>query len=734
MINKKNQKLFTKGNESLPSPGNKTYVSKEEFIRRTSELKKCKEDPVYFANHYYTIISLSAGETIIKLYPKQEELLKTMVEKDRVVVLASRQTGKCLFYTSKIKVCRKQHLNEIEEISIGDFFNRLKINKIHNEKFIEEGNASDWLVYTDKGLKQLLKAYKTIPFKVFNIKTKSYELKCADTHIVFNKDMQEVFIKDLKINDKIQTENGIEDIIEISCLDELIEQNMYDLELDNNSDHRFYSNGILSHNSTTYCIFCLWMTMFHRDKKILICANKEKVALEFIDRIQFAFTLMPFWLKPGVEEWNKSSLTFSNNCKIEGMATSADAGRSKSCNVLILDEFAFVQPNIAEKMWNSVYPIVSSALGSKVIMVSTPCGTGNIYYETYNKAILGVSEEGWTPFKILWNEIGRPDPEKWKQKQIESLNGDMKAWAQEFECSFLSSSQTLINLEVLQKYIQRILSNKNPIEVSIGNLEGVKLTLWNKPIKDHVYVCGVDTAEGIGGDFSVITVLDVTIVSKTEQVAVFSSSAVSTNAFSYVVNEVGKMFNNAPLIIESNSIGKSIIDALWNVYEYENIVNFGTKNDPTKQGIFSQNTIKTKACLWLKQFLENENANILLKDKYLIYELETFERKNGVISFFRAAGNKKDDRVMSLCWAVFALHPEVVETVFIVEKYVQNSFNKTIPEKLCNFQNNYYSEYTPSVWNENSSKETENTSDVQLGLVGDELIDDNTPISLGFFN
>lgn len=607
---------------------------------------------------------------------------------------------------------------------------------IEQEKIIESINISDWEIETDTGWESINAIHKTIPFKVFELKTETHSIKCADNHVIFKEDYTGTFVQFLNIDDLIWTDTGLEKVLSVTEFD--YEENMYDLELSSESkNHRHYVNGILSHNSTTYCIYVLWLLMFHKDKRVLICANKEKVALEFIDRIKFAFELMPYWLKPGVDEWNKSRIAFSNNSAVEGMATSGDTGRSKSCNVLILDEFAFVRAEIAEKMWNSVYPIVSNALGSKVIMVSTPNGTGNIFYETYHKASMGISDDGWKHFRIDWHEYPGHD-ETWKRKQIASLNGDLRAWNQEFGNVFLGSSMTLINAELMQSHERKAMFYDAAQIIKLGKQDGLELSMWKPPVKGRVYVAGVDVGEGVGGDSSVVTVFDVTEFRRAEEVAKFASNVVSTDAFAFAIKEIGNMYYRCPLAIECNSIGKSIIDLLWNVYEYDNLVNHGTKNDPNKLGIYSQNSIKSRACMWLKEFLEDKDAQIILRDKYLICELESFERKTGFVTLFRAAGNKHDDRVMSLVWTIFALHPDNVENYFIVEKFAKNSFGNQIPEKLASFNSEFYQETdNSSKWGEDYGKYATSQDLTEItpkGLPGDEAVDDNTPLNLGFFN
>lgn len=205
-----------------------------------------------------------------------------------------------------------------------------------NRKYEATYNVDDYEILTDMGWEDINSVSKTIPYDVWEIKTKNYTLKAADDHILFLENGNEIFLKDLKIGDKIKCHNGNDEVISIKKLN-LIE-NMYDLDI-NSKNHRFYSNGILSHNSTAYTVFALWYAIGNKDKSVLICANKFKTAKDILQRIKMAYEELPLWLKPGILEWNAASIKFDNGCKITAEATSGSSGRGGSINVLVLDEF-----------------------------------------------------------------------------------------------------------------------------------------------------------------------------------------------------------------------------------------------------------------------------------------------------------------------------------------------------------------------------------------------------------
>lgn len=106
----------------VKKPFVKEMLSKEAFEQRIKDIAHAKRDIVWWAEKFFKIVTLDKGLTNIKLYDKQKELLQYMVDNTRVITLASRQTGKCVFKDTLVKIKNKQ-TGEIQEIKIIDFFN-----------------------------------------------------------------------------------------------------------------------------------------------------------------------------------------------------------------------------------------------------------------------------------------------------------------------------------------------------------------------------------------------------------------------------------------------------------------------------------------------------------------------------------------------------------------------------------------------------------------------------------
>jgi DNA repair exonuclease SbcCD ATPase subunit len=92
-------------------------------------------------------------------------------------------------------------------------------------------------------------------------------------------------VKNLKIGSLIQTADGVEAITNICA--HAREENMYDIEV-SSSDHRYYSNRILSHNTTiinalSYALFGQALTNIRKDNLINKTNSKQMlVTIDFI--------------------------------------------------------------------------------------------------------------------------------------------------------------------------------------------------------------------------------------------------------------------------------------------------------------------------------------------------------------------------------------------------------------------------------------------------------------------
>lgn len=388
--------------------------------------------------------------------------------------------------------------------------------------------------------------------------------------------------------------------------------------------------------TTTTVGYMLWSVLFQEDYTIGILANKGALAREILGRLQKAYEYLPIWLQQGIIVWNKGNIELENGSKIYAYATSASGVRGGSYNLIFLDEFAFVQHNMAQDFFQSTYPVISSGQTTKVIIVSTPNGL-NLFYKMWTDAIEGRST--YKPVEVHWSMVPGRD-EKWKKETI--ANTSEEQFRVEFETEFIGSSATLISGAKL-----RSLAFHNPI----SSIDG--LDVYEEPKKGHLYICTVDCAEGVEQDYSTINVIDVSEVPY-RQVAKYRNNKLPLLFFPTIVYSTAMKFNEAFVLIETNNIGQQVVDILHYDLEYENVYKIdhhhikgqsisGGFKRRSNFGIRTTKTVKKIGCANLKTLVESDK--LIINDFDTIAELNTFAR---IRDTYAAEEGNNDDLVMGL--------------------------------------------------------------------------------------
>lgn len=387
-----------------------------------------------------------------------------------------------------------------------------------------------------------------------------------------------------------------------------------------------------SGKTTTVGIYALWYAMYNKDKTIAILANKADMAKAILLEIKDAYEEMPAYLKPGVKEYNAHSVIFDNGCKILARATSPNALRGETVNLLILDEFAFVDPHVADPFFTSNYPTLSSTDG-QCIIISTPNGTGNLFFDIWQKA--QRKENTFASIRVDWWEVDGRD-EKWKEGMIKNMG--LIKFNQEFGNKFAGSVVTLIDADFIIKKLKAVNPIASPDEYT---------NIWEYPKPGRKYLISIDTAGGVGSDYSVMNVFDITDCPQEpmRQVATYRRNTITPPAFSTVVYDSLLVWNNAYLIGEINGLSNEVLTRIQEK-EYLNI--YYDYDDETF-GIYSDRSSKPKAAVWFKDDLET--GKILLVDQKTLEEIGYFEEVKPGVYKAKSGRNNHDDMVMTCIWA-----------------------------------------------------------------------------------
>jgi hypothetical protein len=223
-------------------------------------------------------------------------------------------------------------------------------------------------------------------------------------------------------------------------------------------------------------------------EKILIIANKLDTSLEMANKIKAFVTQWPSWTGVEFDKTKNSQKHYklTNGCEVKAVATSKDALRGFTPTILVFDEAAFIEAD--SDFWSAC--MASLSTGGKVIVVSTPNGYDQIYYEIYYKELRILMDAGYKPCS------------SWFEKMVKKLKYDKRKVSQELECNFLGSGDNVFDSLMMQKIRENMILE--PIQKLMGNA----LWIWKEPVIGHKYIMGVDVSRGDSEDFSSFQIVD----------------------------------------------------------------------------------------------------------------------------------------------------------------------------------------------------------------------------------
>ena len=214
-----------------------------------------------------------------------------------------------------------------------------------NDKIVETIPLEGWEVFDGAKMSPARALHRTKPYRVWKVETASRKIECADFHFLFYEDGCKVMASELRVGDLIQVDGGTEKVISIEMTDKVEE--MWDMEM-NTPEHKWSTNGIVSHNTTTCTAFILHYILFNADKKVAVLANKGAQAREIMGRIELAYLHLPKWLQCGVKAWNKGSMELANGSSVIAATTSSDSVRGQSYSCVVAGTLVTLKNNNGE--------------------------------------------------------------------------------------------------------------------------------------------------------------------------------------------------------------------------------------------------------------------------------------------------------------------------------------------------------------------------------------------------
>jgi hypothetical protein len=424
--------------------------------------------------------------------------------------------------------------------------------------------------------------------------------------------------------------------------------------------------------------------IFDADKATALLANKSRTSGEVLDKIKEIMKQLPFFMKPGILGLNSGTMSFDNGCRIFCAPTTIDALNGKTCNILYIDEFAFVgkgrnKIEYQKEFLANAKPILSSQKDSglcKLIISSTPMGK-EYFYELFYNALLGKNY--MKASKVCWWEIPGKTID-WAKKEIASIG--LSKFKMQYEMSFDVHSETLLSMKTMRRLSKY---KKDFISAQFDILSDYEDCLFfDKDIEidqeNDVFCLSVDIAEGLKRDYSVIQIIrlefnQITYRFEFVQVGVFASNEIPIEKFAAIARELFNSLNPnySKLLVEYNTYGEFFFKCLNDINSeeevpLESIVKFKRNSDSeTKiKGLRTNTEVKKIAIKSFKSLTDDNQLKV--EEDLTIKEIENFQiTSKGTYS----ASIGHDDRVTPLINFSYWVQLNEPEYQYWTEEYAE---------------------------------------------------------------
>ena len=176
-------------------------------------------------------------------------------------------------------------------------------------------------------------------------------------------------------------------------------------------------------------------------------------------------------------------ITFSNGSRILSLPSTSDGLRGWTASCVCVDEAAFVYK--LDEIMQGISPTLTRDPNAELILTTTPAGMNGPFYEMYSRAL---DDEQWyvqttTIHDAIQNGLVVD------LDSLHSLCPDKDIFAQEYECKFMSSYGSLIDLDIIDWYDEMPKGNhENYLGMDIGSTSDRSAIVTAKRILDITYI------------------------------------------------------------------------------------------------------------------------------------------------------------------------------------------------------------------------------------------------------
>ncbi len=384
--------------------------------------------------------------------------------------------------------------------------------------------------------------------------------------------------------------------------------------------------------------FALWLLLFRPIATVLLFSRRDEEAVDLLTvRLKGMYDHLPDFLRlhndRGLDD-NDHSWQLTNGSR--AMAFPTSGGDSYTATLAIIDEADLV-PKFS-KLYKAVKPTIDG--GGRMILISRPNKADD---KSQFKQIFKAAHEGrnaWKAIFLPWN--ARPDrtPE-WYEKEkkdtwentgsLDDLHENYPATVSEALAPKTQDKRIPARwLQNCYRPLEGMTAESNP---AVPNVPG--LTVYKLPERGASYVAGGDPAKG--NPNSNDSAAEWFNSETGEQVAELSGK-IEMSIFGDYIGRICEWFNDAPAMIEENSMGTTVIKHLQENFPHIRLL------EGHKKGRIG----------WIssplgKVLLYNLTADAFRQSEILLHSLKAYSQLAAIDGSTLLAPNNENDDIADAC-------------------------------------------------------------------------------------
>lgn len=347
-----------------------------------------------------------------------------------------------------------------------------------------------------------------------------------------------------------------------------------------------------------------WWTATHKNVQSKIVAHDTTTAMKLYNMFKRYYENSNPIFQPRAKYNTRDGMSFDNDegtglkSQIDlSSAENTSSGRGDTIHWLHGSEVAVWRNG--EELVSGLMQAVPLLPNTAIFLESTANGVGDFFHRTWQASKRG--ESAFTPLFFPWTmhqEYRLKTPpgfqltsEEKKLKSDYDLDDDQLMWRREKQKEFVSNPDKFYQEYPLTD-TEAFLSSGNPrfnikrliemesecygpqhiellekLDVFLPkNVPNAPLKVWSQPQENEQYVIGADVAEGVGGDYSVASV-----VSKdTHKTVARWRGDIQPADFGEVLEQLGRWYNRALIGVEINNHGLTTVQRLRDI-GYDNL-------------------------------------------------------------------------------------------------------------------------------------------------------------------